>query len=187
MQSDTLARRLGATTHLSPLLIKARRLGLHTPEDLEWLAIHRGCEYYNTNPASFILQEQPLVRANRSEFSNAELAVALLSPSAAGSLLRQRMGACMLSAPDVEAAAVAKLAVEENCGGIIHYIANCACEVEPENLFWRELQSALSSCQYSEAEMPHPTRFIEMTGITRGKIGIQKRWLRPIAALALAP
>jgi hypothetical protein len=187
MQSDTLARRLGTTTHLSPLLMKARRLGLREPEDLERLAIQRGCEYYNTKPASFILLEEPLVRASRSEFSNAELAIALLSPSTAGSLLRQRMGACMLSASDIDVAEVAKLSIEEDCGGIVRYIATCAQDVEPENSFWRELQSALSACLYCEAEMPHPTRFIEMTGITRGKIGIQKRWVRPIAAPALAP
>jgi hypothetical protein len=46
METDTLAAKLGTTTHLSPLLMKARRLGLGV-EDLERLAIQRGCDYYH--------------------------------------------------------------------------------------------------------------------------------------------
>lgn len=46
VKPETLARRLGTTAHLSPLLMKARRLGLRVPEDLERLAVRRGCRYY---------------------------------------------------------------------------------------------------------------------------------------------
>jgi hypothetical protein len=41
MNPPTLAERLGTTTHLSPLLHKARRLGLG-PKELELSAIQRG-------------------------------------------------------------------------------------------------------------------------------------------------
>jgi len=27
--------------------------------------------------------------------------------------------------------------------------------------------------------LPHPTRFVEMTGIDRGKVGVFMRWIRP--------
>ena len=186
MESDTLARRLGTTTHLSPLLMKARRLGLSAPEDLERLAIRRGCEYYNQNPGAWILREEPAVVVSRADFSNAELAVALLSPHWPASLLRQRMGAAMLSAPDVQAAGLVPLAIQENCGGIVRYISDCATQVEPENELWKSLLAALGGCDYDVNQMPHPTRFVEMTGVTRGKVGIQKHWVRPISALALA-
>jgi hypothetical protein len=43
-EAPTLAEKLGTTTHLSPLLQKARRLGLGA-NDLEQLAIQRGCDY----------------------------------------------------------------------------------------------------------------------------------------------
>jgi hypothetical protein len=38
---------MGTTHHLSPLLMKASRIGLKSPEDLEKLAIHRGLRYYD--------------------------------------------------------------------------------------------------------------------------------------------
>ena len=186
MQPDTLARRLGTTTHVSPLLMKARRLGLRVPGDLERLAIQRGCEYYNVTPGDSTLREEPRLSVSRADFSNAELAIALLSPSLPVLLLRQRMGAAMLSAPDVEWETLVTLALQEGCGGIVRHIARCGGEVEPDNAFWTLLQARLAGCEYDEACMPHPTRFIEMTGITRGKVGIQKHWVRPIAALALA-
>lgn len=185
MSTETLAHKLGTTAHVSPLLMKARRLGLHGVEDLERLAIQRGCEYYHVLPSQSVLREEPPLRVSREDFSNAELAIALLSFPPVN-LLRQRMGAAMLSAPDVEVTNLVSLALSELCGGIVHYIADCGHEVEPENEFWTCLRRELSSHGYVATEMPHPTRFIELTGITRGKIGIKKHWVRPIHALALA-
>lgn len=186
MSKDTLAHRLGTTAHISPLLMKAQRLGLRVPEDLERLAVQRGCEYYNVTPKDNVLREESRIAVSRSDFSNAELAVALLSPSLPALLLRQRMGAAMLSAPDVEAEDLVALALQEGCGDIACYIARCGSEVEPSNPFWVLLQTGLAGCEFDEHQMPHPTRFIEMTGVNRGKIGIQKHWVRPIATLALA-
>ena len=45
--TPTLASKLGTTTHLSPLLHKARRLGLDG-EKLQILAVQRGCDHYRT-------------------------------------------------------------------------------------------------------------------------------------------
>jgi len=185
MNEETLAHKLGTTAHISPLLMKARRLGLHGVEELKRLAVERGCSYYNVVPTDNVLREEPLLRVSRADFSNAELAIALLSFSPVN-LLRQRMGAAMLSAPDVEVTSLATLAVAEGCGGIVHYIADCGHAVEPENDYWMRLRSELSTHAYEATEMPHPTRFIEMTGVSRGKIGIEKHWVRPIHALALA-
>ena len=72
MEEPTLAAKLGTTTHLSPLLRKARRLGLG-PGELEILAVQRGCRHYSNGTEP----EQPL--ASEREFSNEELAIALLS------------------------------------------------------------------------------------------------------------
>ena len=92
-----------------------------------------------------------------------------------------------MSAPDVEPAALVALAKQEACEKIVKHIARCGKEVEPDNAFWTSILDSLADCDAPASEMPHPTRFFEMTGITRGKIGIQKRWIRPVAALALAP
>ena len=68
MEMETLAAKLGTTTHLSPLLHKARRLGLG-PRELEILAVHRRCVHYSdgSEPA------EPL--ATEEEFSNEDLAL----------------------------------------------------------------------------------------------------------------
>lgn len=186
MPADTLARRLGTTPHLSPLLVKARRLGLVTPDDLEKLAIQRGCEYYNTHPQNSVVRDEAPLPVSRADFSNAELAVALLAFHQPVPLLRQRMGACMLSAPDVDAGNLATLARGEECAEIIRYIADCGHVIEPDNPFWIVLRHLLSDVTCDAGLMPHPTRFIEMTGINRRSTVVQKRWVRPLLALALA-
>ena len=186
MSADTLARRRGTTTHLSPLLMKARRLGLDTPAELERLAIQRGCEYYDTQPGDSVLRDEAPLPVSRMAFSNGELAVALLCLYPPVSLLRRRMGACVLSASDVEVREVAALAQSEQCADLVRYIADCGHRIEPDVAFWKSLQLALAGVTYDANTMPHPTRFIEMTGINRGSTAIQKRWVRPVAALALA-
>src|SRR6266581_4515156 len=59
MDAPTLAKKLGMTTHISGLLIKAKRLGLDA-KGLECLAIQRGCDYYNEGeplPPAIITEE----------------------------------------------------------------------------------------------------------------------------------
>jgi len=72
MEAPTLAAKLGTTSHLSPVLRKAHRLGLG-PRELEVLAAQRGCSHYSNGSEP----EEPL--ALEEEFSNEELAIALLS------------------------------------------------------------------------------------------------------------
>ena len=101
MESVTLAERLGTTAHLSALLMKARRLGLTTPVDLERLAVSRGLRYYDSHGDSLNGGKSPLIvpeiETDRG-LTNEELAIALLSPSALYSQQRLRMGAAMLAA-----------------------------------------------------------------------------------------
>src|SRR5438552_2932195 len=99
---ETLAAKLGTTTHLSPLLRKAQRLGLDAP-GLELLAIQRGCDYYHDFsplPASTITEK---------EFSNEELAVALLNPALRYHPQTIRLGAAVLGADGNEVAEIARL------------------------------------------------------------------------------
>jgi len=154
------------------LLDKAKALELELPSDLERLAIARGCNYYMRDLA-------PFDNAEGVAFSNAELAIALLivtSPPEARSI---RLAAAMLGASDVAAEDVVKLAVEEDCSAIVRYIAAAGARFEPGNSLWKSLLGLLPEAKVELDNLPHPTRFVEMTGIERGKVGTTFRWVRP--------
>jgi hypothetical protein len=157
----------------SRLLAKARRLGLELPLDLERLALMRGCVYYARDLAPRVppLLEVPL--------SNAELAVALIAPALSPGAREIRLAAALLGAPDVRADEVAALAAEEHCADIVSYIAQCGRRFEPQNPLWSSLLSLLPEVPIDRDRLPHPTRFVEMTGIDRGRVGLETRWIRP--------
>lgn len=84
--------------------MKAARLGLRAPEDLELLAVRRGGRYYGTPADSdklredchLIEMEEP--RVSQEAFSTEELAISLLSTALPFSQTRLRMGAAMHAA-----------------------------------------------------------------------------------------
>jgi len=178
MATPTLAAKLGTTTHLSPLLRKAERLGLG-PRELEVLAVQRGCRHYSdgTEP------EQPL--ASESQFSNEELAIALLSTALRYEPHSIRCGAAMLGAARNNPRRLARLAVMERCVTPVRYVAEAGQRFEPENAFWRELLEALPlEPPPKSGVMPHPTRFVAMTGFTRQGPGLVVEWQRPFSSKA---
>jgi hypothetical protein len=166
----------------SALLKKLAGLGLSLPDDLARVAVVRGLRYYDVYHEGADLREQERLKIPCEVLSNAELGIAMLSPDlpVPGAPLlqvRQRIAAAVLSAEDVDPARLAELAVAEGCCPMVRWIATCGKEVEPENPFWTDLLSWLPEVAKPD-RAPHPTRFFEMTGMTREKIGIQKRWLR---------
>lgn len=179
METPTLAAKLGTTTHLSPLLRKARRLGLDA-EGLERLAIQRGCDYYSNGdpmPPMDVLVEQ---------FSNAELAIALLNPVLRYHPQTLRLGAAMLSAEGNAAQEIVHLAKMERCEAVVRYIAEAGRKFEPQNLFWTELLGLVPECpSLKSGVMPHPTRFVAMTGLTRRGVETVVEWVRPTALEAV--
>lgn len=188
MEAETLARKLGTTTHLSPLLMKARRLGLSTSEDLENLAIRRGCRYYDSRGELNRLAEEPAEyqAAHSATLTNEELAVALLSVVLPGSQWRLRMGAAMLAAEGNSPQRLAQLAVQERSEQVVSYIAQCGHQVEPGNDFWNKLLAHLPNPTYQPAPdvLPHLTRFVAMTGVTRRGKETIRQWIRPTRAAA---
>ena len=173
MDTPTLATKLGTTTHLSPLLRKARRLGLDA-EHLELLAIQRGCDYYHSGgplPAPPVPVEQ---------FSNVELAMALLNPALRYHPQTLRLGAAMLSAPGNTPEETARLAVMERCEAVVRYIAEAGKKFEPQNPFWTVLLGLLPVTPPPKSSVvPHPTRFVAMSGITRRGVETVVEWIRP--------
>lgn len=174
MPPVTLAHKLGTTPHISPLLMQARRLGLPTSEHLEALAVARGCRYYGGG-------NLPVVAAiSRERLSDEELAMALLSVAARYSPQSLRVGAAMASGVRIDPQRLVWLARLERSEAVLRYVAECGARYEPENEFWRSVLASLPAPgAVPSGVLPHPTRFVAMTGITRRGVETVIEWIRP--------
>ena len=173
MKPPTLAEKLGTTPHESALLKKAEGLGLDA-EGLERLAVQRGCDYYHEGDAL------PSLEVFSDQFNDAELAIALLNPSLRYHPQTLRLGAAMLGAWDNDPETVARLAGQEHCEAIVRYVAESGKRFEPQNQFWTKLLSLLPVTPAPKSSVvPHPTRFVAMTGITRRGVETVTEWIRP--------
>jgi hypothetical protein len=175
---STSAQTLESRDTASPLLDKMRRLGLSLPLDLERLAIMRGCNYYDRDLDARV---PPLSDV---ALCNGEIAIALVAPSLHPKAREIRLAAALLGSADMGAEEVSRLAVQERCADVVRYIALCGRRFEPENCFWQRMLDYLPEVSTNGDRLPHPTRFVEMTGIDRGRIGISTRWIRPRQRLA---
>ncbi len=87
----------------------------------------------------------------------------------------------MLGAKGNDPVKVAWLAELERCQCVVRYVAEAGRRFEPENQFWHELLNQLPRTAPPKAGvLPHPTRFVAMTGLTRTGPGIVTQWIRPI-------
>lgn len=180
MPTETLAHKLGTTAHHSPLLIKARRLGLRTTRDLCTLAVQRGCRHYwqGSEPAGEL--------ASRDQLSNEELALALLTIAGPYDPHVIRCGAAMLGAEGNDPALLARLTIWERSAQVVRYVALCGQSFEPWNPFWSDLLGRLPATPPpKEGVMPHPTRFVAMNGFERhaGR-KLTTEWQRPSSTAA---
>ncbi len=172
-RNPTLAEKLGTTTQLSPLMMKARRLGLDA-RGLERLAVERGCVHYSQGEGA-LPDPVPVER-----FSNEELAVALLNPALPYDPHSIRCGAAMLGATGNRPKHLARLLKMERAEQPARQVAEAGRRFEPDNPFWTSLLEALSpTATLKSGVMPHPTRYVAMTGLTRSGPGIVTRWIRP--------
>ena len=173
MAMPTLAQKLGTTTHLSPLLRKAQRLGLDAT-GLERLAFERGCDYYHND------EPIPSSAISLDHFSNEQLAIALLHPGLPYNPQTLRLGAAMLGADGNDPAELAHFALLERCVPVVGYVAAAGRQYEPDNAFWVKLLSLLPpTLPLKSGVVPHPTRFVAMTGLTRRGVGTVIQWIRP--------
>lgn len=178
----TLAQRLGTSTHLSPLLQKARRLGAHDSRDLESIALARGLRYFGRpgSPQDGKREQSPIPALDHSLFTNEELAIALINPAAPYSLTRIRMAAAVMAAEGVSPDEIILLAGRERCESIVRHIARCGNTVEPENPFWKTLLENLPDTPPASPDiLPHISRFVALSGITRNGMRNTMQWIRP--------
>jgi hypothetical protein len=169
--SDSLAKKLGTTTHLSPLLHKLKRLGLSIPSDLEDLAIVRGLDYYG--------KVGDLAKSRDVCLSQEELAIALLSPSLPYSLNRLRMAGAILGCENLCVDELVLLSRKERCEAALRHIAEMGHKVEPSNSFWESLLLRIPPSSHVPVDvMPHLTRFVTYSGIDRTGRVRRMQWIR---------
>lgn len=180
----SLAHRMGTSAHLSPLLRKAHRLGLRDVRDLEQLALSRGLRYFGSpDQQDQEGKNQPVMNSkNVSSFTNEELAIALINPAAPYSLNRIRMAAAVIAGDGISASQILHLARMERCEAIVRHIAISGAKVEPDNPFWRLLLENLPEGTPPKPDiLPHISRFVAMSGITRNGKQNTMQWIRPSA------
>lgn len=91
----------------------------------------------------------------------------------------------MLGATGNDVQTLTHLAVAEQAVSCVRYIASAALHFEPGNRFWRQLLDELPDTPpVPDGVMPHPTRFVSMTGFTRQGPGRVTVWIRPRPELA---
>ncbi len=88
----------------------------------------------------------------------------------------------MLGAFGNDPAEMAHLAKMERCEALVRYVAAAGQKFEPANAYWSSLLALLAPGAPPKCGVvPHPTRFIAMTGLTRRGVEIVTEWIRPSA------
>lgn len=182
-KAKTVAEVLGGSPHLSPLLRKARLLGLESPEQLLRVAVKRGCTHYS--PLDF--DPADANDPSRDRLSDAELGIALISAAQTYDPLWLRCAAQLLSSLDLSPAVIARLAVMERCEPILRHFIQAAAVGDPENAtFWGELDRRLSRSRRQTLPagllLPHRSRFMLQVGYSGSRYAgcATHVWLRPV-------
>ncbi len=87
----------------------------------------------------------------------------------------------MLGAIGNDPVQVSMLAIWERSEAVVRFVAECGRKFEPLNSYWNDLLARLPVCESpKDGVMPHPTRFVAMSGYERG-LGkkITTEWQRP--------
>ena len=177
----TLAEMLGATTPVSVLLRKARRLGIGRLDDLVQVAVHRGCRHYaSALPLSSNQQDRQTRFPTLAELPNDELTVLLLVGELPYEPQAVRCAAQLARAADVSADRLADLAIREKCERVLAHIARAGREHDDDGTdFWGAVLSRLGPVpERMEHKLPHWTRFVSMAGRQRSG-PVPPRWLIP--------
>jgi hypothetical protein len=157
----TLAQELHETSHCSALLRSARAVGLSSTEDFIRLGVARGCYHYGPGyPAS---KSDPGLGI----ISNEDLVALLLLGSNVYEPFAIRCAAQLISTCDAKR--LAFVARRERVGRSLAYIANAALKHDAtSNGFWRDLLDCLGEqAPVPDGIMPHWSRFVSQTGVTR--------------------
>jgi hypothetical protein len=176
LNSPLLARRLGDTVHVSPLLRKICQMS-GCPEDCvgEWLlkcAVRRGASHYERDFSQNLPPDHP-------ELSHEELGVALCLGQHPYNSSFIRAAAQLLSSPSTDAPRLTRLAVMERVEPVLLHIAAIAARFAPGTEPWSYLLSHLPHRLSDRSDsLPHWSRFVSQTGVTPFEGGPDIKWLR---------
>ncbi len=174
--APTLARRLGDTAHVSPLLRKLCRISGCSEDRIgDWLlkcAVQRGASHYERDFSDDLPPDN-------SDLSNEELAVALCLGQHPYESTFVRAAAQLLSSPQTDAPRLVRLAVMERVEPVLLYIATLAARFAPEAPPWSYLLRHLPTRLLCPSEaLPHWSRFVNQTGVTPFGGGPDIKWLQ---------
>jgi hypothetical protein len=160
----TLAQKLGDVTHVSPLLRKVRGLsGCAEDQVGDWLlkcAVERGATHYEREFSSELPPDNPAL-------GNEELGVALCLGHLPWNAAYIRAAAQLLSAADIDAVKLARLAEMERAEPVLLHIAASAARVSAAQEPWAWLRAHLSPRRKVPSEsLPHWSRFVSQSGVT---------------------
>jgi len=167
----TLAQELGETTHCSALLRNARFVGLNSTADFIRLAVARGCYHYGPGyPPS---KNDPGLAV----ISNEELVALLLLGSNEYEPFAIRCAAQLICS--CEAKSLAMVARRERVERSLAYIVKAACKYDTNRAgFWMQLLDYLGEqAPIPDGIMPHWSRFVSQTGVTKNGQG-SISWLK---------
>ncbi len=86
----------------------------------------------------------------------------------------------MLGAEGNDSSEIGLLAQMERAAQLVRYVAMAGRHYEPDNPFWAELLTRLpETAPLKSGVIPHPTRFVAMTGLTRRGVQTVTQWIRP--------
>ena len=156
-----LAKRLGDTVHVSPLLHKVCRLSGWTEDRVgEWLlkcAVRRGASHYERDfPGD--------LPPDNLDLSNEELAVALCLGQHPYNSVFIRAAAQLLSSTHTDVRRLAKLAVMERVEPVLFHIATIAARFAPGAQPWSYLLGNIPQRLTCHPDaLPHWSRFVSAT------------------------
>jgi len=166
----TLAKELGEIRNCSALLRRAKRMGFNEVGDLIRLAVARGCRHYA--PAFAPADQDPGFAA----ISNEELVALLLLGENEYEPIAIRCAAQLTGRCDLEK--LARVAKRERVARVLSYISKAGSTYDVNNRsFWGRLDILIGK-QYPVADgvLPHWSRFVSQTGVTRNGGG-NIQWL----------
>jgi hypothetical protein len=161
--APTLARKLGEVPHVSGLLRRIARASHAGGRVADWLfktAVLRGATHYRR-------EFDPSLPADAPEITDEEVGIALCLGEHPYDLDRLRAAAQLLSSPRVDAARLARLALQERCEPVLLHIAQLAARVAPELHPWAWIRQHLPDRPVPRTNaLPHWTRLVSHTGVT---------------------
>lgn len=161
-ESSTLARRLGVTTHVSPLRFRLERLRREHPSPgapclEDWLL-----DVANARGARFVTRRPPaapdFIPPPPEAFSNEELVVAICQPHNLDRPQMLRAAAQLISMQAVDARALLAAARRERVEPVLAELARQALRVAPEHSLWRALAAGLAHIPAPRDPILHWTR-----------------------------